>query len=47
MSACFDFDKNCLTITTKGGQEFHINTRLPIIAVYALEDGVIIKCKFK
>ena len=40
-------DHNCIIITTRGGQEFLINTRLPLIAVYPLDDGIIIKCKFK
>lgn len=41
------FEHNCLTVTTKGGQEFLVNTRLPLLAVYPLEDGLILKCKFK
>lgn len=41
------FEHNCLTITTKGGQEFLVNTRLPLLAVYPLQDGLIMKCKFK
>ena len=40
------FEGSRLTIVTKGGQEFIQNTKLPILAVYPLEDGLIVKCQF-
>lgn len=36
---------NTLTVTTRGGQEYSINTRMALQDVKALEDGLLMKCK--
>ena len=40
-------DNSSLTITTRGGQEFLVNTTLPILNLFSLEDGLLLKCRFK
>lgn len=41
------FENTSLTFTTRGGQEFLVNTTLPILNLFPLEDGLILKCGFK
>ena len=41
------FENSSITVTTVGGQEFMQNISLPIEEVLPLEDGILVKCKFK
>lgn len=44
MTCEYTHDEGNLTITTRGGQVFHTSTKMPILDVLALEDGLLIKC---
>ena len=42
---CF-FKDSKLDVVTSGGQRFVNNIRMPIINVYPLEDGILVKAEF-
>jgi hypothetical protein len=47
MTCEYNPEEGNLVITTRGGQEFIASTKMPLLDVFPLEDGLLLKCLYK